>query len=267
MNLFLILLVIIISSVEFCGGWVIAPICGAMLKNRYHISTAATTSLVQRAPSFQFVGLHHCNDWLGRQCTAGHLARNRKNAHFYPNFRSTHVDLTQPVDQPPLLDHAAPGKTIENTVKRWKTGLLLALAGALWVCCSSKYFTIGFAGIAYLAHQEYVKMMHKMDIQPAILTSRIFSILFVASALWYPMLIPPLLTTSFLALVIAHLTRNDRKPLATDIFSSIFGTMYLGYLPSYWIILHGIKLPSQSFQLGKLLTVWTLMVVIAAGKC
>ncbi len=151
-------------------------------------------------------------------------------------------------------------------VKRWRTGLLLGSICAFWVCCPTTYFSLGFLAIAYLAHNEFVKMMHAIDIKPAIVTSRLLTALFFASAMWAPYTTTMLLTFSILALFFAHLTSQSRKPQAIDIFASIFGVIYLGYFPSFWIALHGVSLPSYAFQLGKYLTVWSWIIIISTGK-
>jgi hypothetical protein len=166
----------------------------------------------------------------------------------------------------PTIASAKVVVTDSSSRQRWRTGLILAVLATGWVSLPTRWFTLGFTGIALVALSEYQGLFQHMNVVPAVRTTRVLTALFFLTALYLPQAQSALLTLALLASFAAHLTNKTRPVHASDVLASVFACLYLGYFPSYWSRLHAITSPWFVVQLGKLLTVWTFVTIIAAGE-
>ncbi|MBX9697315.1 MAG: phosphatidate cytidylyltransferase [Alphaproteobacteria bacterium] len=177
------------------------------------------------------------------------------------------VDPLQPLDAP---------KKSHNLLKRWITGVSLAVMGTLWISSGNGLFSLGFLITSLIAQNEYYNMLKAIGINPASKTGTISSLMCFITAAMFPAYHELVMPLSATILMLWLLIFNKKSPLISEISTSLLGMFYLGYLPSFWVRLRAIdyatnirfisflneKLPfvnlaPDGWTLGAIVTWWT----------
>ena len=126
-------------------------------------------------------------------------------------------------------------KNIGELGWRWITGLSLGALCTLWISSPNLVFTSIFVLPLLLAQQEYYHIVAATNTKPTRKTSMVFSIFSYFGALYFPqfheMVVPMGAIYSMLVLLLS----KQHSPSISEITSSLFGLLYLRYLPSFWI--------------------------------
>lgn len=173
---------------------------------------------------------------------------------------------------------------ISNLGWRWITGLSLGALCSAWIFSSNAIFTGVFFVPLLLAQQEYYEMVTATNVQPTRKTNMILSIVCFVIACMYPAyheLVMPLGALYSMVILIAS---KKTSPSINEITTSLWGLLYLGYLPSFWIrmktaaamsmtgttkiaggTLAGVGwLKTQNWALGSIATWFTWTSIVAA---
>ena len=129
---------------------------------------------------------------------------------------------------------------------RLRSGLLIGIFGLIVVLLGGWYFTIAIAILTYLALLEFFRMAEFTGIKPATKTT-LFSclIIIISTHLETIGLLESEIASSILPICVVSictwLLLQPKSGTISDIAASIFGLLYLGFLPSYWIKLRALK--------------------------
>ena len=129
---------------------------------------------------------------------------------------------------------------------RLRSGLLIGIFGLIVVLLGGWYFTIAIALLTYLALLEFFRMAEFTGIKPATKTT-LFSclIIIISTHLETIGLLESEIASSILPICVVSictwLLLQPKSGTISDIAASIFGLLYLGFLPSYWIKLRALK--------------------------
>ena len=128
---------------------------------------------------------------------------------------------------------------------RLRSGLLIGIFGLIVVLLGGWFFTLAIALLTYLALLEFFRMAEFKGIRPATKTT-LFScfIIIITTYLETIGLLEGEISNSILPIcsvgICTWLLLQPNSGTISDIAASIFGLLYLGFLPSYWIKLRGL---------------------------
>ena len=134
---------------------------------------------------------------------------------------------------------------------RIRSGLLIGIFGLIVVLLGGWYFTIAVAILTYLALLEFFRMAEFTGIKPATKTT-LFSCLIIIISTYLETigLLDRELSSSILPIcsvgICTWLLLQPKPGKISDIAASIFGLLYLGFLPSYWIKIRALEAASNS---------------------
>jgi hypothetical protein len=124
---------------------------------------------------------------------------------------------------------------IGNLGWRWITGLSLGALCTAWIFSANSMYASVFLVPLLLAQQEYYAMVMATGVKPSRRTNMVLSVISYYLAFSHPsfheMVIPLGALYSMLVLLIS----KQNSPSINEITTSVFGLVYLGYLPSFWI--------------------------------
>jgi len=129
---------------------------------------------------------------------------------------------------------------------RLRSGLLLGIFGLIVVLLGGWVLTLAIALLTYLALLEFFRMAEFKGIKPATKTT-LFSSFFIIISTYLETIgfIEGELSNSILPIssvgICTWLLLQPKPGTISDIAASIFGLLYLGFLPSYWIKLRGLE--------------------------
>ena len=163
---------------------------------------------------------------------------------------------------------------------RIRSGLLIGIFGLIVVLLGGWYFTIAVAILTYLALLEFFRMAEFTGIKPATKTT-LFSclIIIISTHLETIGLLEREIASSILPIcsvgICTWLLLQPKPGKISDIAASIFGLLYLGFLPSYWIKIRALEAAvsssSQSFfslnfsnSTGLNLTLTSCLLIVAS---
>ena len=163
---------------------------------------------------------------------------------------------------------------------RIRSGLLIGIFGLIVVLLGGWYFTIAIAILTYLALLEFFRMAEFTGIKPATKTT-LFSclIIIISTHLETLGLLEREIASSILPIcsvgICTWLLLQPKPGKISDIAASIFGLLYLGFLPSYWIKIRALEAAlsssSQSFfslnfsnSTGLNLTLTSCLLIVAS---
>ena len=163
---------------------------------------------------------------------------------------------------------------------RIRSGLLIGIFGLIVVILGGWYFTIAIAILTYLALLEFFRMAEFTGIKPATKTT-LFSclIIIISTHLETLGLLEREIASSILPIcsvgICTWLLLQPKPGKISDIAASIFGLLYLGFLPSYWIKIRALEAAlsssSQSFfslnfsnSTGLNLTLTSCLLIVAS---
>ncbi len=163
---------------------------------------------------------------------------------------------------------------------RIRSGLLIGIFGLIVVILGGWYFTIAIAILTYLALLEFFRMAEFTGIKPATKTT-LFSclIIIISTHLETIGLLEREIASSILPIcsvgICTWLLLQPKPGKISDIAASIFGLLYLGFLPSYWIKIRALEAAlsssSQSFfslnfsnSTGLNLTLTSCLLIVAS---
>ena len=134
-------------------------------------------------------------------------------------------------------DVAVPGgpKKISNLGWRWITGVSLGTLCTAWIFSSNTIFTSVFIVPLLLAQQEYYEMVTATNVQPTRKTSMFLSIISYVMAVSHPAYHELVMPLGALYSMVILIMSKKTSPSINEITSSLWGLLYLGYLPSFWI--------------------------------
>ena len=163
---------------------------------------------------------------------------------------------------------------------RLKSGLLIGIFGLIVVLLGGWFFTLATALLTYLALLEFFRMAEFTGIKPATKTT-LFSclIIIISTHLETIGLLEREIASSILPIcsvgICTWLLLQPKPGKISDIAASIFGLLYLGFLPSYWIKIRALEAAlsssSQSFfslnfsnSTGLNLTLTSCLLIVAS---
>jgi len=162
--------------------------------------------------------------------------------------------------------------------KRWITGLTLGAIGTLWICSGNGPFTFGFLLTSLIAQNEYYTMVKATGVVPAYKTGIITSLICYITATMFPTYHEMVMPLSATILMIWLLIFKKNSALISEISTSLLGMFFLGYIPSFWVRLHGLRyvnslkminsLAPAAFgpiSFGLFVTWWTWTSIVFAG--
>ena len=129
---------------------------------------------------------------------------------------------------------------------RFRSGLLIGIFGLIVVLLGGWVFTLAIALLTYLALLEFFRMAEFKGIRPATKTT-LFScfVITISTYLETIGLLDVELSNSILpicsVIICTWLLLQPKSGTISDIAASIFGLLYLGFLPSYWIKLRELE--------------------------
>ncbi len=138
---------------------------------------------------------------------------------------------------------------------RFRSGLLIGIFGLIVVSLGGWFFTLATALLTYLALLEFFRMAEFKGIKPATKTT-LFScfVIIVSTFLETRYFLDGEISNSILPIcsvgICTWLLLQPKSGTISDIAASIFGLLYLGFLPSYWIKLRNIDSVVLSSNLG-----------------
>ncbi len=123
---------------------------------------------------------------------------------------------------------------------RFKSGIIIGIFGLAVVILGGFYFAIGITVLTYLALLELFRMAEFTGIKPATKTTLFSCILLIISTyLELEGIIGKEISNAILPIssisICTWLLLQPKPGKISDIATSIFGLIYLGFLPSYWI--------------------------------
>lgn len=134
-------------------------------------------------------------------------------------------------------DALLPGspKKISNLGWRWITGVNLGALCTAWIFSSNALFTSVFIVPLLLAQQEYYEMVTATNVRPTRKTSMFLSIISYVMAMSHPAYHELVMPLGALYSMVILIMSKQTSPSINEITSSLWGLLYLGYLPSFWI--------------------------------
>ena len=123
---------------------------------------------------------------------------------------------------------------------RFKSGIIIGIFGLAVVILGGFYFAIGITVLTYFALLELFRMAEFTGIKPATKTTLFSCILIIISTyLELEGIIGREISNAILPIssisICTWLLLQPKPGKISDIATSIFGLIYLGFLPSYWI--------------------------------
>ena len=163
---------------------------------------------------------------------------------------------------------------------RIRSGLLIGIFGLIVVLLGGWYFTIAVSILTYLALLEFFRMAEFTGIKPATKTT-LFSCLAIIVTTYLETIgfIEKEISSSILPIcsvgICTWLLLQPKPGKISDIAASIFGLLYLGFLPSYWIKIRALEgvwnLSSRNFlslnfsnSTGLYLTLFSCLLIVAS---
>ena len=129
---------------------------------------------------------------------------------------------------------------------RIRSGLLIGVFGLIVVILGGWYFTIAVAILTYLALLEFFRMAEFTGIKPATKTT-LFSCLIIIVSTYLESIgvLEKEISSAILPIcsvvICTWLLLQPKPGKISDIAASIFGLLYLGFLPSYWIKIRALE--------------------------
>ena len=128
---------------------------------------------------------------------------------------------------------------------RLRSGLLIGIFGLIVVLLGGWVFTFATALLTYLALLEFFRMAEYKGIKPATKTTLFSSFIIIISTYLESIgVLGKEISNSILPIcsvgICTWLLLQPKPGTISDIAASIFGLLYLGFLPSYWIKLRGL---------------------------
>ncbi len=125
------------------------------------------------------------------------------------------------------------------------SGLLIGIFGLIVVLLGGWFFTLATVLLTYLALLEFFRMAEFKGIKPATKTTLFSSfVILISTYLETIGLLEGEISNSILPIcsvgICTWLLLQPKPGTISDIAASIFGLLYLGFLPSYWIRLRGV---------------------------
>lgn len=118
---------------------------------------------------------------------------------------------------------------------RMITGWTLGLLCTLWQFSSPSIYAGLFLIPLLFAQQEYYTMIRATGIAPTRKIGGVTSMISYAMALWAPAYHEMVMPIMSVVLMLWLMIIKDSVPTINEISTSIWGMIYLGYLPSFWI--------------------------------
>lgn len=138
---------------------------------------------------------------------------------------------------------AVTNKPLSNLTKRSLTGVVLGALGTSWITSRNHYFGSGFLAASYVMHDEFNNMAKHTGVYPSFKLGVVASLLCHVSSVVCPSLHEIVIPTYFAILMMSLVFSNNKPTNLSQISTSVLGVLYTGYLPSFWVRLHGLPLP------------------------
>lgn len=167
-----------------------------------------------------------------------------------------------------LIPDLTPSK-FSSLTKRSLTGVALGSLAAGWVTSSTTIFGSGFLATTYVMHKEFTSMVQHTGASSIYKLGVFASLLCHALAAAIPRFHEFVLPVYF-GLLMTHLVILNNKPASiSQIAVSLLGVVYTGYLPSFWVRLHGLSLPFASggamWSAGAVTILWSWVSIASSG--
>lgn len=146
---------------------------------------------------------------------------------------------------------SSPSPPLSSLAKRTLFGTLLGLSAAIIIIIGSWPFAIVVCLASYQCSQEFIGMVNAQGIArgmkpPPPLVSSFISLLCVGLNAWSYLSggkMASAMAVATFAVLSLQLFASE-KPRFSQLTSSVFGLMYCGYLPSFWIKLRLLSMPA-----------------------
>lgn len=149
-----------------------------------------------------------------------------------------------------------------NLTRRLLTGLVLGAVGSTWIASSNGMFAAGFLVATCIMNNEYAKMAIPSGPSSTHRLTTVAGLLFHVAAIIKPSKQEAILPMYF-GLMMASLVLSNNSPCGTSqIAKALLGVVYTGYLPSFWVRLHGLSELSS----GPATIWWTWAAIASSGK-
>lgn len=144
-------------------------------------------------------------------------------------------------------------KVMSSLAKRAIFGTILGTAGAVVIVLGGWTFAAAASLVAYQCSQEFIGLVNAKGISqgmkpPPPLVSSVVSLLCVGLCAWSYVsggkMASAMAVASFLVLSLQLLV--SERPKFSQLTSSVFGLMYCGYLPSFWVKLRLLSVPATN---------------------
>lgn len=156
-----------------------------------------------------------------------------------------------------------------SLAKRSLTGVALGAVATGWVTSNTNAFGSGFLAATYVMHKEFTSMVRHTGINSVYKLGMFASFLCHVFAAFIPSYHELVLPTYFGLLMTYLVILNQKSASISQISSSLLGVVYTGYLPSYWVRLHGLASPfaksSGMLAAGAATILWSWASIASSG--
>ena len=142
-----------------------------------------------------------------------------------------------------------PKRNTPEIVFRWFTGLTLGALATLWIASGKFLFAAGFLGVTLITQSEFDNILRHKGIETATTFSRLAMLVFYTSAALSPSLHEASVSVLVLAITTYFLIARDRSSSINEFSTTLFGSFYLAYTPSFWVRLSGLQSLEQLVSL------------------
>lgn len=153
-------------------------------------------------------------------------------------------------------------KQSSNLARRSLTGLLLGAAGSGWIASNNGVFATGFLAASYVMNKEYLKMAIPTSSFSVSSLSLLSSLLCHVAAATNPSIQEAILPVYFGLLMTTLVLFSDSPSTISHIGKALLAVVYTGYLPSFWVRLHGLS----DLSPGPATILWTWAAIASSGK-
>lgn len=149
------------------------------------------------------------------------------------------------------LELAPSTKQLSNLSRRWITGLSLGAVASVIVSSGSAVFAAALVAITLGCVGEYSAIVQATGITLPSKTAAVSTVLTTLVALIYPKYHELSLPAATVLINLSFLLCNGELPSIHQISATMYGMLYAGYLPSFWVRL-------QSLSTIEYNTLWSL---------
>ncbi len=210
------------------------------------------------------VNFFHVHVVHGFTLAAGKVLQIRRYSPVPSTRHRLDISLSATIGGEPVsTDSKAAPKLRSNLTRRSLTGLALGVAGSSWIASNNGVFAAGFLAASYVMNSEYVKMA--MPTGPTFVNklNLVGSLLCHVAAVTNPSMHEAIVPVYFGMLMTTLLLFHDSPSTISQIAKALLAVVYTGYLPSFWVRLHGLS----GLSPGPATIWWTWAAIASSGKC